>query len=165
MLGRYTGNLSKTCLRVLFSCPPLMYMCVAMRVYVCCYPPLSLGGNFLEAVLVRRPPMISVEGREVDRSGSFERRSFSYNRVFRKRMYTYLVTFYCVLRGGEAEQTTTYRTMLVSSWREVGIPSRVERADSQPVLGGSNEVEHRCKNCATTKRERERGGKRSLFGR
>lgn len=37
------------------------------------------------------------------------------------------------------------------------MPSRVERADSQPVLGGSNEVEHRCKNCDTTKRERERG--------
>lgn len=40
----------------------------------------------------------------------------------------------------------------MSSWREVGIPSTVERADSQPVLGGSNELEHRCKNCATTKR-------------
>lgn len=54
--------------------------------------------------------------------------------------------------------------MLVSSWREVGIPSRVERADSQPVLGRSNEVEHRCKNCDTTKRERERegGGVREL---
>lgn len=50
--------------------------------------------------------------------------------------------------------------MLVSSWREVGILSRVERTDSQPVLGGSNEVEYRCKNCATTKREREGGGVR-----
>lgn len=29
--------------------------------------------------------------------------------------------------------------MLVSSWREVGIPSRVERVDSQHVLGRSNE--------------------------
>lgn len=65
-----------------------MYMCVAMRVYVCCYPPLSLGGNFLEAVLARRSSIISVEGREIDRLGNFERRSFSYNRVFRKRMYT-----------------------------------------------------------------------------
>lgn len=31
--------------------------------------------------------------------------------------------------------------MLVSSWREVGIPSRVERVDSQPVLGRSNKAE------------------------
>lgn len=65
------------------------------------------------------------------------------------------------------EHTTRCRTMLVSSWREVSIPSRVERVDSQHVLGGSNEVEHRCKNCDTTKRERERGGggKRTRFGR
>lgn len=56
-------------------------------------------------------------------------------------MYTYLVTFYCVLRGEEAQQTTRCRKMLVSSWREVGILSRMERKDSQPVLGGSNELE------------------------
>lgn len=61
-----------------------MYLFVAMRVYVCCYPPLSLGGNFLEAVLARRTPSISVEGREMDRSGNSERMSFFYNRVFGK---------------------------------------------------------------------------------
>lgn len=35
MLGRYTGNLAKTCLRVLFSCPLVMYMFVVTTVYVC----------------------------------------------------------------------------------------------------------------------------------
>lgn len=73
----------------------------------------------------------------MDRSGSFERRSFSNNRVFGKRE----VIIYCVLCGREAKKTTRCRTMLVSSWREVGNLSRVERVDSQPVLGGSNELE------------------------
>lgn len=75
MLGTLYRQSVKNLPACFISCPPVMYMCVAMRVYVCCYPPLSLGGNFLEAVLVRRPPMISVEGREMDRSGNFERRS------------------------------------------------------------------------------------------
>lgn len=126
-----------------------MYMCVAMRVYVYCYPPLSLQEHFLEAVLARRPPIISVEGREMDRSGKFERRSLFLQEgsLVRGKLLRVYLTFYCVLRGGEAQQTTRYRTMLVSSWREVGISSRVERVDSQPVIGRSNEVEHLCKNC------------------
>lgn len=76
MLGREVYRQSgKNLPAWFFSCPPVMYLFVATIVYVCCYPPLSLGGNFLEAVLARRPPIISVEGREMDRSGNSERRS------------------------------------------------------------------------------------------
>lgn len=75
MLGTLYGQSSKNLSACFFSCPPVMYLFVVTTVYVCCYSPLSLGGNFLEAVLARRPPIISVEGREMDRSGNFERRS------------------------------------------------------------------------------------------
>lgn len=47
--------------------------------------------------------------------------------------------------------------MLVSSWREVGILSRVERVDSQPVLGGSNKVESVQELRYNKTGERERG--------
>lgn len=75
MLGTLYRQSGKNLPACFFSCPLVMYLFVAMRVYVCCYPPLSLQENFLEAVLARRPPIISVEGREMDRSGNFERRS------------------------------------------------------------------------------------------
>lgn len=69
-------------------------MCVAMTVYGmhATNPRSRCKENFLEAVLARRPPIISVEGREMDRSGNFERRSFSYNRVFGKGEVIYVYT-------------------------------------------------------------------------
>lgn len=45
------------------------------------------------------------------------------------------------------------------------MPLIVERADSQPVLGGSNELESVQELRYNKTGERERGGKRTRFGR